>query len=146
MNAMNSLDKEFQPVQTELQTLATRYQTLQADIKKLQSQPGSVPVNPTAMQTKIDEYQKLERDIKFKQEDAKARFDSRQATLLGPVMQDIGKALQDFAKQRGYAMVLDAVKLEQAGLLLGLGDIDVTKDFIAFYNARPAGTAATTTK
>jgi hypothetical protein len=39
------------------------------------------------------------------------------------------------------------VKLEQAGLLLGIGDdkIDVTKDFIAFYNARPAGTAAAAT-
>ena len=39
MNAMNALDKEFQPVQTELQTMATKYQNLQVEIKKLQSQP-----------------------------------------------------------------------------------------------------------
>jgi Skp family chaperone for outer membrane proteins len=148
MNAMNALDKEFQPAQTELQTMITKYQNLQADIKKLQNQPAAVPVNQTAFQAKVDEYSKLERDIKFKQEDAKARFGSRQTALLGPVMQDIGKAIQEFAKQRGYIMVLDAVKLEQAGLLLGIGDdkIDVTKDFITFYNARPAGTAATTPK
>jgi hypothetical protein len=43
-------------------------------------------------------------------------------------------------------MLLDAGKLEEAGILIGIGDekIDVTKEFITFYNARPAGTATAT--
>ena len=61
-------------------------------------------------------------------------------------MQDIGKAVNDFAKQKGYTLILDIAK-DQAGFLLAVGDekIDITKDFITFYNARPAATATTAT-
>ncbi len=44
-------------------------------------------------------------------------------------------------------LILDAAKLEGAGLILAvdLPKVDVTKDFITFYNARPATTATTAT-
>lgn len=144
-NAMNTLDRDFAADNTALQTMGTKYQALQEEIRKLQAQPASVPIPQTTVQAKIDEYGKLEREIKFKQEDAKARFESRRAAVLGPVLQDIGKAMQDFAKQKGYVMILDASKMAQSGLLLAVGDdkADVTKDFITFYNARPATTATT---
>ncbi len=62
---------------------------------------------------------------------------------MGPVRQDIGNALQEFAKKNGYMMILDASKLDGAGLLLAFDEkYDITKDFITFYNARPATTAA----
>lgn len=145
VNAMNAIDTEFKPLQTELQGMVTKYQNMQEEIKKLQSPPANVPVNQTALQAKVDEYGKLERDIKFKEEDAKARFASRQAAVMNPILQDIGKAMQEFAKQKGYSLILDISK-DQSGLILAIGDekIDVTKDFIVFYNARPAGTATTT--
>jgi len=52
-----------------------------------------------------------------------------------------------FAKQKGFGLILDGAKLEGAGLILAvdLTKVDVTKEFITFYNARPAGTASTTT-
>ncbi len=146
-NAMNSLEKEFQPAQTELQTMVTRYQNLQKEIQGLtaQAQKPNSPISQSTIQTKADEYGKLERDIKFKQEDAKARFESRRATVLSPVLQDIGKAIQEFSKQKGYMLILDISKMADAGLILALDEkSDVTKDFIAFYNTRPAGTATTT--
>jgi Skp family chaperone for outer membrane proteins len=143
--AMNTLEGEFKPINTELQTMVTKYQNLQEEIKKLSATNPAVPVNQTTLQIKADEYGKLERDIKFKQEDAKARFESRRATLLGPVLQDIGKAMQEFAKQKGYTLILDIAKMADADLILALDEkADVTKDFITFYNARPAGTATTT--
>lgn len=144
-NAMNALENEFKPVNTELQTMVTKYQNMQKEIQNLQEQaqkPNS-PVGASTVQAKYDEYGKLERDIKFKQEDAKARFESRRATLLGPVLQDIGKAMQEFAKQKGYVLILDIAKMAEADLILALDEkSDVTKDFIAFFNARPATTAA----
>lgn len=146
--AMNTLETEFKPVNTELQTMATKYQNMQKEIQGLQEQaskPNS-PISAATVQAKIDEYGKLERDIKFKQEDAKARFASRQSALLGPVLQDIGKAMQDFAKQKGYMMILDIAKMADADLILAMDDkADVTKEFIVFYNARPAGTASAAT-
>jgi Skp family chaperone for outer membrane proteins len=143
-NAMNTLENEFKPVNTELQTMVTRYQNMQKEIQSLQEQaqkPNS-PIGASTIQAKYDEYGKLERDIKFKQEDAKARFDSRRASLLGPILQDIGKAMQDFAKQKGYILILDIAKMAEADLILALDEkADVTKEFIAFFNARPATTA-----
>jgi Skp family chaperone for outer membrane proteins len=145
-NAMNTLEAEFKPVNTELQTMVTKYQTLGTEIQNLQKNTNpAVPIKPEAIQQKIDEYGKLERDIKFKQEDAKARFESRQTALLGPVLQDIGKAIQDYSKQKGYTLILDISKMANADLILALDEkADVTKDFITFYNARPATTATTT--
>ena len=148
-NAMNALEKEFAPTQTELTGLATRAQTLGAEIQTMQKNAGNsaVPFNPSSLQSKIEEYQTLELTIKRKQEDGKRKFELRQSQIMSPVLQDIGKAMDEFAKQKGYALILDASKLEGAGLILAVDSakVDVTKDFITFYNARPAGTATTAT-
>ena len=126
---------------TKLQALAKEIQTLRD-----QAAGGKVPIDEKAAQAKVDEAEKLQRDIKFKSEDAKARYEKRQQAVIGPVMQDIGKALQEFAKQKGYMFIFDIAKDDQ-GFLVAIGDekADVTKDFVIFYNARPATTATTAT-
>lgn len=144
VNAMNSLEIEFKATQTELQTLGTKLQTLQNEIKTIQEgiqkNPG-VPIAANA-NAKVEEFDKLSREFKFKQEDAKARFERREQIVMAPVRQDIGNALQEFAKKNGYMMILDASKLDGAGLLLAFDErFDATKEFITFYNARPAATA-----
>jgi Skp family chaperone for outer membrane proteins len=147
--AMNALEAEFKPLETEIQGLVTKYNTLGAEIKKLQDQAaaGTVPIDQKTAAAKVEEYQTLELTIKRKQEDAKARAARREPAVMGPIRQEIGKALQDYATQKGYAMILDAAKLDGAGLILAFdaAKVDVTKDFIAFFNARPATTATTTT-
>lgn len=145
-NAMDSLDTEFKPVQTKIQGMVTRYNTLGQEIKKLQDQPANVPIDQKAAEAKVIEYQNLEKSIKREQEDAKANFDRRQQQVMGPLLQEIGKAMQDYANQKGYDLILDAAKLDNAGLILAFNPakVDVTKDFIAYFNSRPAGAAATT--
>lgn len=144
-NAMTALETEFKPAQTEIQTMMTRYQTLATEIENARKANPAVPINQQSLQTKVDEAQGIEINIKRKQEDGKVKFEKRQAQVLGPILQDIGKAMDDFAKAKGYALILDAAKLEGAGLILAvdLPKVDVTRDFITFYNARPATTAST---
>ena len=148
-NALNSLEAQFKPVQDELKTLTTRYQTLGTEIQNLQKTAAgnsAVPVNTSSLQAKADELQALEVNIKRKQEDAKVRYEREYQKVVGPIYGDIVKAMNEFAKQKGYAMILDGAKLDESGLLMGFDEkYDVTKDFIAFYNARPAGTATATT-
>jgi Skp family chaperone for outer membrane proteins len=146
--AMNALEAEFKPLETEIQGMVTKYNTLGAEIKKFQDQAAAgTPIDQKSAQTKVEEYQNLELSIKRKQEDAKARAARREPQVMGPIRQEIGKALQDYAKQKGIALILDAAKLDGAGLILAFDEakVDVTKDFIAFFNARPATTATTTT-
>ncbi len=147
-NALASLEPEFKPLNDEISTLRTRYQTLAAQIQEANKpKPANVPAAPPAdLNTKIEEAQNLEIQIKRKQEDGKSRYEKRYAAVVGPVYNDIIKGLNEFAKQKGYAVILDGGKLEEAGILMGFDDkYDVTKEFIVFYNARPAGTAAATT-
>jgi Skp family chaperone for outer membrane proteins len=149
INAEKALNTEFTPIDNEIKAMNTKLEALATEIENLRKLAASNPkaVDEKTAQAKVDEAERLQRDLKFKADNAKINFEKREQAVMGPIMEDIGKALQEFTKKNGYLMLLDAGKLQQAGILLGVGDekIDVTKDFITFYNSRPAGTAATTT-
>ena len=142
--AMNSLDAEFKTVYAELQTLATKIQALQKEIAGYQdivNKGGKIPIADADLQKKLEDYDKSGREYKFKQEDAKARIENRERIVMAPIRADIGNALQEFTKKNGFTIVFDVSKLGNAGLILGYDDTaDVTKQFITFYNARPAPT------
>lgn len=87
---------------------------------------------------KIDELVALDIEFNHKEQDAKAEFERRKNEVLTPIMKDIDRAIQEFAKQRGYSVILDAAKLDTAIVCYDTEKADVTLDFIAFYNARPA--------
>lgn len=149
-NALKSVDDEFKSVNDKLRTMGTRYQTLGQEIETMRKNASNpaVPMKPETVQAKVDEFQLLETQIKREQEDAKAKYERRYQQVIGPVYNDILRAMNDFAEQKGYAVILDGAKLEQADILLGFSKKhNVTDEFIAFYNARPAGAAtATATK
>jgi Skp family chaperone for outer membrane proteins len=142
-NGYKSLETEFKKDITDLETMAKRLQALQIEVQNLQK-PGPVPVKPEAIQVKVEEGQKLQREYAFKQEDVKKRYESREGAIIGPILQDVGKSIGDFAKQKGFTLVMDSGRLFQAQILLYSQDTtDITKEFIQFYNARPAGSATT---
>jgi Skp family chaperone for outer membrane proteins len=146
--ALNSLETEFKPIFTELQTLGTKLQALQKELTDYQAiiqKGGKIPISDADLQKKAEDFEKGQRELKFKQEDAKARYERREAVVMGPIRQDIGNAIQEYTKKNGYMLMLDVAKLDNAGLILGLDETaDVTKQFIVFYNARPATTATVT--
>src|SRR5260221_9405361 len=113
--AVKKINFEFGPAQTELDTMNTRLTNLSKEIQTLQDQAakGTVPIDKNAAQAKVDEADKLQRDIKFKSEDAKARYEKQQQIVLGPVMDDIGKGIDEFAKKNGYGAVFDVSKLAE---------------------------------
>lgn len=143
--ALTALETEFKPANDKLTSLGTRYRTLGTEIENMRKNANpAVPMKPEAVQAKVDEFQSLETQIKREQEDAKAKYDRRYAVVISPIFNDIIKAMNDYAKQKGYAVILDGGKLDEAGVLMGFDDkYDITKDFIVFYNARPATTATT---
>ena len=119
-NAVSSVDNEFKTVNDELKTMGARYQALGDEIQKLRGANSSVPVS--GLEAKVTEFQDLETNIKRKQEDAKAKYERRYAQVVGPIYTDIIKAMNDFAKSKGYAVLLDGGRLEDAQILLGFDD------------------------
>lgn len=152
LNERKKLDAEFTPIENELKTLQGQIQALQNELRTIQTQINALAAqaDPSKLQAayaqKYGELEDKSREFKFKEEAAKAKYARREQVLMGPIMQDIGKAMQDYSKSKGYTVIFDAAKLYNAGVLLAWDETtDVTADFIKFYNARPA-TATTTTK
>jgi Skp family chaperone for outer membrane proteins len=146
INALKALDSEMKPKVTELQGMQTRIQNLAKEIDTLQQTNSAVPVNQATIQSKQEEGQKLQREFEFKKKEYDAAVETRSGAVLGPVSADISKAIQEYAKAKGYAVILDINALAQASAILALDNTaNITKDFIAFYNARPATTASATT-
>lgn len=140
-NAVNTVNAEFKKVNDDLTALGTTYQQKVDEYNKLKN--SAVPVSD--LDAKAIAIQDMETKIKRDQEDAKRRYDIRMGQVVDPINADIVKAMTEFAKSKGFAVIFDGAKLEQAGVLLGFDEkYDVTKDFITFYNGRSPGTTATT--
>ena len=138
VNAVKTLEREFKPRSDELTTMGNRIKAIASEITTLS---GNSVVDPKTIQAKQDEGERLQRDLKYKQEQADADFKKRYSEVVGPISQDIGNALTQFANQRGITMILDISKLMPAILTVNPA-MDVTQAFINEYNATHPATAA----
>lgn len=142
---LKQLDTEFKPTISTLQALDVKIKAIAEELQKMQANTA-VPVNQQTVLAKQEEGQRLQRELEFKQKDAEASVQARRNTLLGPIMNELDKGIQEFAKQKGYTVVLDIAALANANAILVLDpSADITKEFIAYYNTRPGTTATTAT-
>jgi Skp family chaperone for outer membrane proteins len=146
VTAVSAVDAEMKPKVLELQTLKGRLQTISDDLQKMQANPA-VPVDAKAAAAKQEEGQRLQREYEFKQKEAQAAYDKRRNEVTGPVIQGIYQALQEYAKAKGYGVIIDVTTLgsaDQPSPILVLDPTaDITKDFITFYNSKLGATATT---
>ena len=111
---------------------------IQAIAKELQTVPPNL-ANSAAMAAKQEEGESLQRHAELKKAELEAEINKKRQILIGPINEDIGKAINEFGKKNGYGAIFDASKLAESGVLLFVAEsTDITKDFIAFYNARSA--------
>ena len=125
----------------ELQQLTKNGETLESEINKLRSAPAGTPIDPKNLQTKTDQLDSLKRDIQRKAEDAQNAYSRRRDQLFAPLQDEIGKALEVFAKARNINVIIDAT---QVPLIYAATSIDITQAFIADFNSKNPVTAATT--
>ena len=135
------LNGEFQTPKNEITAMQTRGQALETEINKLREAPEGTPIDQRALQTKIDQLEQLKKDIQRKGEDAQAAYNRRRQELFGPLQEEIGKALEAFAKARGINVIIDAA---QVPLLYAADSIDITRAFITEFNSKNPATAAAT--
>jgi Skp family chaperone for outer membrane proteins len=62
--------------------------------------------------------------------------------MLGPVYDDIGKALDAYAKAHGITLILDVTKIQ--GIVSAAESLDITKAFITEFNSKNPATASLT--
>jgi Skp family chaperone for outer membrane proteins len=137
---VTQLNSEFQKTQDELNQTGKAIQALQDEIKKLQDTAGS---DPKTIQTKVGQLDQMKKDYQRRGEDGQAAYQNRRKVIFSPLQDDVGKALDVYAKARGITLILDASQLE--GILFALETIDITRAFIAEYNSKNPATASAAT-
>ena len=135
----NQLVAEFKKPQDDLTAAAQRVQSLQDEITKLQS--SAAPIDPKTIQAKVDQLDTLKKDSQRKLEDTQAAYQKRRTDLMTPLQEEVGKALDAFAKAHGITLIIDGSQV--AGVLFAAESMDVTKVFISEYNAKNPVTAST---
>jgi Skp family chaperone for outer membrane proteins len=133
---MGTLNREFQPRQTELNTLQQRIQQLTKEISDTQA-----VATPASVQQKQDTLDQLKKDYQRKGEDAEAAYNRRRQEIFGPLQEDIGKALAAFAKARGITVIVDG---SQVPVVYAAESIDITRAFISDFNSKNPATASVT--
>lgn len=133
---LGTLNREFQPRQTELNSLQQRMTALQKEITDTQA-----VADPKAIQQKREQFEQLNTDYKRKGEDAEAAYTRRRQEIFAPLQEDIGKALEVFAKARGITVIVDG---SQVPLVYAADSIDITRAFISDFNSKNPATASVT--
>ncbi|HVQ39905.1 MAG TPA: OmpH family outer membrane protein [Pyrinomonadaceae bacterium] len=131
-----NLNREFQPRQTELQTLQQKIQTLTDDISKT-----AAVADPKTIASKQEQLDSLKKDFQRKGEDAQAAYNKRRTELFTPLQDDIGKALEAYAKSHNINVIIDG---SQVPLVYAADALDITRAFIADFNSKNPATAAVT--
>jgi len=133
---LTTLNREFQPRQAELQALQTKINTLTKEIDDTQN-----VADPNALRQKREQLAQMQTDFKRKGEDAEAAYAKRRGEIFTPLQQDIGKALEVFAKARGITVIVDG---SQVPVVYAADSIDITRAFINDFNSKNPATAAVT--
>lgn len=129
-----NLNREFQPRQTDLDQLKQKIQQLNDEIEKTRN-----VADPVALQKKVDQLEQLKKDYQRKGEDAQAELQKRQAEMFAPLEQDVGKALEAYAKAHGITVIID---LSRVPVVYVDDKIDITRAFISEFNSKNPATAS----
>jgi outer membrane protein len=133
--AAKKVEAEFQPRRTELQGIQAQIDKMTADLQK--AAPVQDPKVSAQQQEAIDQKKK---ELQRKGEDAQTAYQQRLQAMLGPVYDEIGKALDVYAKAHGITLILDVTKIQ--GIVSASEQLDITKPFISEFNSKNPATAS----
>jgi outer membrane protein len=118
---------EFKQIDSELKThgtqlenqLKAKYADYETKVKAYQGMPATTPDAIKA--DKERELAGLQESIQKFQQDAQTSLQNKQTALMDPVFKKVGKAIEDVAKENGYAFIM-------APQVMGGGDILLYSD------------------
>jgi len=138
VDAVKSIQPQFAAPNQELVNLQARINAIVEDIRRLRATPQP---DSRAIQSKQEEGTRLQQDWNMKKQRFDEDYSKRYQEVTGPISEQIGKAMDQFARERSITMTLDFSKLLPV-LLTALPAVDVTDVFIADFNRKNPRTAA----
>lgn len=141
VDAYKILDDEFKPVNDELKLLVGKYNELTKELIEIGkcSRTGCpYHITKEPIGDKIKELESLESEIRKKQEEGKRLYEKRRAEVLGAVWNKIIKALEEFAEEKGFVMILEGKNFCNSCFNMCKDEDNITGEFIEYYNSLSA--------
>jgi len=133
-----TLNKKFEPKQTELSTL-----NKEIDGLKTQLQTQGDKMNEDAKATLVRQIESKQKVLQRNADDAQAEFNAQQGEIAQRILQKLGPVVDKFAKDNGYGLLIDdSNPWPQGQVLWATQSVDVTQPIIEAFNSQPAGAAA----
>ena len=126
----SALQKRFEPKQNELATLNKEVE----DLKKQLTTQGD-KLNDDARANLVKSIEAKQKSLQRSLEDAQADFQNQQKELANQIGRKILVVLDKYAKDNGFAVILD-VSNPQSGVLWAGASTDVTKEIVDAYNVQ----------
>jgi Skp family chaperone for outer membrane proteins len=132
VDAAKSVQGEFKTRTDEVQNLENRISALITEIQTLSK--ASV-VDQKTIQAKQQQGVTLQTEWQTKKDRLDEDVRKRAEQVIAPISSQIGAAMDQFARQRGITMTLDASKLLPA-ILTAVPAIDLTQAFVNDFNSK----------
>lgn len=138
VTAAKTLSTELTPKRSQYEQTVAKLQQVEKEVTAFRDNVAKgIPIDERAAQAKVDELERLKREGKYQEDDYNNLAQTRQRQIVGPEYSAALKALDEYVRTKGYGMVFDVSKDQNGILIFATEQYNITKDFIAFYNARP---------
>lgn len=135
--AAADLTAKFAPKKADLEKKQSLVAQLQDQLRK-----GSNTMSEEAKEKLMREIDQTDKSIKRDTEDDNAELEQEQGRIMQELGQRMMAVIDKYAKDNGYAMILD-VSSAQSPVLYATSGIDITQDIIALYDKNsPAATSS----
>ena len=132
VDAVKSIQSMFAVQNQELVNLQNRLNALVEEIRRLRLVPQP---DQRLILAKQEEGTRLQQDFNTKKQRRDEDLERKYQEVTAPLQEQIGKAMDQFARERGITMTLDLSKLLPA-MLTAVPAVDVTDAFIADFNRK----------
>jgi outer membrane protein len=115
---------EFKKIESELKThgsqlenqMKAKYDDYQSKLRAYQGMPATTPEAIKA--DKERELSALQENMQKFQQDAQSSFQKKQTDLMDPIYKKIGKAIEEVAKENGFAFIINPQVANGGDILL----------------------------
>ncbi len=123
-----ALQEKYAPRQTALEKLRRELEDLQASLSK-----GRNTLSEEARNSLIRQIDAKNKQLTRENEDASAEFQQEESKLISGIGQKMMGVVEKYAKQNGYAIILD-ISSPQSPVLYAISSVEITSDIVGLYD------------
>lgn len=125
-DAVESMKKEYQSVQKDIDTRSLELKKMQDEINAQNS-----ILSDDAKQAKMDEYQRKLKDLQRIIKDANDDFKKKEQVVVSKIATELKDVVEKLGKELGYNIIFEK---RESGVLYNMESADITKLAIDRYN------------